>query len=183
MRTHTPFTHIQAHKHTHISIREEFQAADAREEFSIYLKNAHAHSYINTRSHRTQSHTHIHTTHTRIGTHTRKHTRGVPGQEEFPQGKAHLHTHTHTNSHTTQHTLIHISNYFAFEPVFNCSFIFASTQVIYEVIEIREYDMSWQKAQKLLNSDTMDSTKLADALIKIGLGVKRSLYQTDKVRY
>jgi hypothetical protein len=41
--------------------------------------------------------------------------------------------------------------------------------------------MEWAKALKLLNSDTMDAPALANALLSLGIGVKRSLYMTDKV--
>jgi len=53
-------------------------------------------------------------------------------------------------------------------------------KVVYEMVEIREYEMTWQKATKLLNSDSMRAEHLADALIKVGFGVKRSLYMTDR---
>jgi len=53
-------------------------------------------------------------------------------------------------------------------------------KVVYEVIEVKDFEMPWKRALKLLNSDTMNEGTLADYLSKVGLGIKRSVFQTDK---
>lgn len=40
-------------------------------------------------------------------------------------------------------------------PSLSLSLMLISLQVLYELIEVREYEMSWKRAMKLLNSDTV----------------------------
>jgi len=52
-------------------------------------------------------------------------------------------------------------------------------KLIFELLEVRDYDMQWKRAVKVLQSDLLDGA-MADHLLRIGFALKRSIFQIEK---